>query len=673
MALCDGNNDFATVFEKDFCPIRTSVINILASGFVSTFNTVTGDITVAGTSGIHVAAQGGGSFLVGYPSGVGVRSLQSLQGDLTLTGISGIVIDTIGADVIRISQASGVGGGGGGNPVDSRAVTGSIMPDTNIVYDIGVSSLRYATIAAESGYFQRLQSIDQNLELYTSPGKIIDISGSMIPVTDQEFDIGLGDLRWSVVYANIGNFNEITSPSETSDLIIKPHDVLRILANSGLNTATEIHISGLTETEQAIVPEVDGSGVFGIPTQQWRQIVGRTGIFSFNILPDTAGGASCGSLTLPWNNTFTNNLVVNTAVGSHLNPGVDNTNDLGTLSQRWRTLNATSGNFNNLAINGSGIPGQFVGISGIIINNDGIGNITISQNAPVDVRNVRGHINPDEDSVYDIGLAPIFGSPDPPFRFRCIHGISGIFNSLASNDTTLFIGTKNDITQIEVQSLTAPKFAMSPLSDTDGDLGTASQRWGNIHGVSGFWDRLEIAGTSVVTSVTGTSGIIASANDTGAVVVSQHRSRIAQLSSDAQDINASASNNLVNWDISDIVDTEYYTHSTSTNPSRVTVLHNGRYEVNVILSYNTNIANENAVRYNGKVKLRVNGSTVKPYRGKSGYVRGATGHNESSLHLYMVLSLNANDYVEILVDRESSAVGEANLNSNQSILTIKSL
>lgn len=455
MGVCDGCNDFATVFAKDFCPIRDHVNNIIASGFVSTFNGVTGGITVAGTSGISVAAQGGGSFLIGYPSGVGVRSLQTLQGDLTLTGISGIVIDVINDSVIRIAQASGAGGGGGGNPVDSRAVTGHINPDTNIVYDIGISGTRYRTIFANSGVFSTIAG------------------GSPLTIQAQH-------------------------------ILLNPDVVVPTL------------VSGVNETEPGYMPTVDTSGYLGIATQRWHEVRAVSGAFSDalvvggrNVVSEvTAIQASGGPIDQ------------RLAIG-HANPDTDSAYDIGTTSLRWRTLNAVSGNFSlgGLAVAGSGVPVQITGTSGIVINNDGMGNVSISQ----------------------------------------------------------------------------------------------------------------------------TQG------------------RVAQLSAtDTDDINASATNNLMSWGTQNILHDDVFTHSTSTNNSRLTADLDGLYLAQVTIAYEVAEPDEFSIHYNGIIKFRVNGSTVQFPRGKSGYVRNASFQNESSLTLSMILDLNAGDYVEVLVDRESDMTGIVN-------------
>lgn len=131
-------------------------------------------------------------------------------------------------------------------------------------------------------------------------------------------------------------------------------------------------------------------------------------------------------------------------------------------------------------------------------------------------------------------------------------------------------------------------------------------------------------------------------------------------------INAAATNNLIPWDTTptsplDIKDTAVFTHSTSTNPSRITVIPTGMFQVWAQAAFTCAGA-----RYNGLLKLRIDGSTVVDGRAKMGYIRAASGHNEASLFCTWILNLTASQYIEILVDREAIATA-ATLNANQSL------
>lgn len=131
-------------------------------------------------------------------------------------------------------------------------------------------------------------------------------------------------------------------------------------------------------------------------------------------------------------------------------------------------------------------------------------------------------------------------------------------------------------------------------------------------------------------------------------------------------INAAATNNLISWDTQSLVQGDSISHSTTTNSSRLTANETGIYYISATLSFTST-----QQRYNGRIKIRVNGTTVLGVRGKSGYIRALSGHNEASLQLTnYAIQLNAGDYIEVLVDRESTLTGPATLVANESYITM---
>lgn len=120
-------------------------------------------------------------------------------------------------------------------------------------------------------------------------------------------------------------------------------------------------------------------------------------------------------------------------------------------------------------------------------------------------------------------------------------------------------------------------------------------------------------------------------------------------------INGSATNNLLTWNTQDEIDTDSFTHSTSVNPSRLAVDATGTYRVDLTVA-----ATGAAARWNGILRARLNGTTDLKGLGESGYIRNSNGHNDSSLHLSRPVKLTANDYLEALVDRESTITSAIN-------------
>lgn len=133
--------------------------------------------------------------------------------------------------------------------------------------------------------------------------------------------------------------------------------------------------------------------------------------------------------------------------------------------------------------------------------------------------------------------------------------------------------------------------------------------------------------------------------------------------SGGQNLNASASGNVVEWDQVDSIEAPF--SYDPGEPTRLEITEDGTYLVSVHISYFTTSA-----RYNGQLCLRRSGVELYTYRGKSGYVRNATGHTEASLDLPMVpLALSAGDYLEALIDRESNASGTVTMSVGQSLFS----
>lgn len=140
--------------------------------------------------------------------------------------------------------------------------------------------------------------------------------------------------------------------------------------------------------------------------------------------------------------------------------------------------------------------------------------------------------------------------------------------------------------------------------------------------------------------------------------------------SSSTDINAAATNNIVPWDTEDFEDT-VFTHDTVTNNSRIQVTATAKY----LVSGSVNVINTstNNFRYNGRLKFRINGVTTLPATFQPGYIRRTSGQEETSLVFSTILDLTANDYFEVLIDRENTTVGSAAMIPNTSSLSVVQL
>ncbi len=130
---------------------------------------------------------------------------------------------------------------------------------------------------------------------------------------------------------------------------------------------------------------------------------------------------------------------------------------------------------------------------------------------------------------------------------------------------------------------------------------------------------------------------------------------------DSSDTNVNGTNVVIPWSTQEHIDARYFTHSTLANTSRVTFTHAGVYKLTVSLGLSGAVA-----RFNGILTLRKNGTTTLSGAGKSGYIRNANGHTQSSLHLTTIVALEAGDYVEAICNREAQA-GTVTMVSSQSL------
>lgn len=170
---------------------------------------------------------------------------------------------------------------------------------------------------------------------------------------------------------------------------------------------------------------------------------------------------------------------------------------------------------------------------------------------------------------------------------------------------------------------------------------------------------------------TDTKGLYIGDGSTAGGVPAGKPTSILQLTSTlTTNINASATGNLVGWDNQDLTWGVDFSHSTSTNNSRITFRYTGYYEIGCSVAINA--LSSGAARYNGFLRARLGGSTMFGPTSVCAYLRDATGHDNSSFHLpTFVYSATGGTYFEMTIDRESSVTAAVNLTPNLSYLYVK--
>lgn len=169
---------------------------------------------------------------------------------------------------------------------------------------------------------------------------------------------------------------------------------------------------------------------------------------------------------------------------------------------------------------------------------------------------------------------------------------------------------------------------------------------------------INFQGDAVAVSSGGAGNAIVTINQTASVF------KYIQLVDEGgnKQLNVASPGMVVTWDTQSIRDTDTFNHSTGTNPSRITVLVSGWYEIGYNLGY-TLVTQRTGV----KTTIRKNGTTLLPETSSYGYehVAGATGHSCGGI----LVQLAANDYIELFSIRTKVA-GNINTIAGESTLTM---
>lgn len=107
---------------------------------------------------------------------------------------------------------------------------------------------------------------------------------------------------------------------------------------------------------------------------------------------------------------------------------------------------------------------------------------------------------------------------------------------------------------------------------------------------------------------------------------------------------ANGTTTAITWDAQEYVDTDWFAHNTLTNPSRVTVVNTGRYEIKANVGWDTT----GGARSNMEIGHSVNGGAVSLRGVNRGYTRG-NNYGQGSCNLNTEVELTAGDYIEIIM------------------------
>ncbi len=302
---------------------------------------------------------------------------------------------------IGFPGGGGGGGGGSGSPVDSRAVTGVIIPDTSGAYSIGQNGTPFG-----SGFYQGVAVGGQDAFDTVAPFAVASggVSGTRAGGFTGEFTPKEG-----TVYIADGN-------------IYVPNDRGVYMGNTA-NTTFQLALYR-DEFNRFIINGGNGSGIAQFDTggrMGWGLGIGESGLGNMD-------GGNVGSLIYHnrRHNAFSlfqvqanpnqgaNNLIRTVDTDNNVGmrilqsgtilPGSDdNGGEVGNASARWSSIHGVSVSGTNV---GAGTQMYISGIAvGDFLGGGGGGN-------PVDSRAATGDILVDADSSYTLGNSPSSGWQD---------------------------------------------------------------------------------------------------------------------------------------------------------------------------------------------------------------------------------------------------------------------
>lgn len=124
---------------------------------------------------------------------------------------------------------------------------------------------------------------------------------------------------------------------------------------------------------------------------------------------------------------------------------------------------------------------------------------------------------------------------------------------------------------------------------------------------------------------------------------------------------------VIPWNLEMYKDVETFAHSNTSNSSRIQVLYSGTYEIN----YMFNIDNGSNQRKIIRSRLRVNGTDYISWSTFYAFVYDQFNDKATLSSSSFLVDLDANDYIEILVDRQHQNTNPVYLLPQQNLLFVR--
>ena len=146
------------------------------------------------------------------------------------------------------------------------------------------------------------------------------------------------------------------------------------------------------------------------------------------------------------------------------------------------------------------------------------------------------------------------------------------------------------------------------------------------------------------------SGTVTATIATDGVTTGLRRGWIRLYKTSSQNIGgANGTATAITWQTQDEIDTAHFTHSTGTNPSRITVDQDGWYDVSAAIGYDNTGTN----RANIALVLKKEGTTFFDTTRRYSYSRG-TGYGDSGVAINTTIYLSDTDYLEVIAEVEDA-------------------
>ena len=433
-------------------------------------------------------------------------------------------------------------------------ISSSVEPDQTNLRNLGSATRQFSTVFAKSASLEYISASNGTLGTTIQIAKINQVSGALLPMADNVFDLGSGAKSWKDLHvqgtATIGTLaigNVATMVIGTASLGVVSSSRIdgiggygNIIISGGLVPGTTnvfdlgtttttwrtLHVSGanIGYVSSSLIPDQDNLRDLGTSAREWKDLY-LDGTANIDVLAADTGTVNTLTATTASLTVISSSRIDgiggygNVIISGGLVPGTNNIFDLGTKAKKWRTLFAVSASIDN--VSSSLIPHKDdtydLGSNSLQWKDlyiDGTANIDTLTADTASIGRVTNLI-PTTDGASFIGK--------PGFRFKNIHVVSSaidfVSSSLVPHKTSTYnLGSATlqwntaSIKYITASHIVVDTFTANTVNFTATNTITGSNQFG-----SGSTNTNSFSGSiSAVTDITASGNISASGTVTAA-------------------------------------------------------------------------------------------------------------------------------------------------------------